>query len=177
MRRDEGYWKGLMTLGLDCITGPARFVELCGGRNVLACSPYGWDNKPVRVSFNLNLDGDHYLFKSERDTRGRSHAMERRPEDFQQSRADRLGWIPEVLRRPDAVYADKQQLGTFLYVCRTLASEEFAVVIQEVRTPRTHYLVTGYVLTEPEWGIKKRTRLRKSFPHNSKALKKKKGTR
>lgn len=176
MARNEAFWRGLMTPGFDHLTAPDEFNRICGSNGGLkTCHPSGPDLKPVWVKFDLRLDCDHYLFKSEGDTHGRAYAMQRRPEDFQQERADRMGWIPEVLCSPEAIYADKQEEGTFVYVCKTLPGEEFAVVIHAVRSPRWHYFVTGYLVIEPGWSEKKRTRFVTSYPSKSKGPKKRKG--
>src|SRR5580658_10074637 len=120
MTRDEAFWLGSMTHGFDHLTAPPEFARVCQGGSLIACHPYGLDKKPIRVAIDVARDADHFLFKKADDTHSRWNAMMQLPADFQQDRSDRMGWIPEVLRELDAIYADKREFGTFLFVCRTL---------------------------------------------------------
>lgn len=165
--RDESFWLSLMTLGLDHQSAAEVFRISTNDGNLIACNPRGPHLKPIRVTFDVERDADHILFKGSDDTHGRENPMSGHPEDFQQERADRIGWIAEVLLRPEAIYEEIRKPRSYAYLCRTLPNEQFLVVIFEVTLPRSHYFITAFRIEEGDW-IRKRRGYRKHFPHKSK---------
>lgn len=164
----ENPWVARMTVGLDHLTAIPEFCKVVQGGSLPAQNPRGGHLKPVRVAFDLVIDADHILFKSPGDTHGRQNKGQHLPQDFQQARADRLGWIPHVLLKPDAIYADKRSHGDFGYVSKTLPGEEFLIVIHEKETPRgACYFITAYEMTLEEWAAKRQERFIKVYPANS----------
>jgi len=164
----ENPWIARMTLGLDHLSAIAEFQTVVQRGSLPAQNPRGSHLKPIHVAFDLTIDADHILFKAPGDTHGRQNKGQRLPQDFQQARADRLGWIPHVLLNPDAIYADLKAFGDFAYVCNTLPNEQFFIVIHEKETPKgTCYFVTAYAMTSEEWAAKRQARFTKAYPAKS----------
>lgn len=161
-----------MTTGLTHLTAMAAFRSIVQGGSLPSQNPRGAHMKPIRVAFDVSDvgDGDHILFKSASDTHGRAFKGQHRPEDFQQDRADRLGWIPHVLMEPDAIYSDTKAYNDLAYVYSTLDGEEFVILIHERDTPQgSFYFVTGYGMTSVEWEEKKRRRFTRYKPNKARS--------
>ena len=128
--------------------------------NLPAAHPRSSISKFVRVSFDLTEpsgDHDHCLFKSVEDSTGRSKKGQRRPQDFQADRAETIGFIPLVLREPDAVYSDKNEPWKLAYICQTGLDEQYIVLVHERQMGLPRYsFITAYPMTTAEWGAKKK---------------------
>lgn len=161
MKSDEAFWHELLR---SRITPEEAWEAALGlmAKPLLAMHPDGLEQK-VRVVFsNPERDADHILYKSKEDAHGRAHAMQRRPEDFQKERAERLLWMPEVLLHPDAVYRD-EAARKFVYIRSTLPGEEYAVVVETTPMRGTRTFVTAYPLDLNLWK-EQRKRYRRSWP-------------
>jgi hypothetical protein len=132
-----------------------------------ALNPKAPKAMPARMFFDLaEPDGrqDHFLYKDEDDLGKRLYAGWRRPQDYKPERAERILFIPEVIRSPQWVYEEKDKPNNWIYACQTALDEYFIVVVDVTwsgRTPNLEFL-SAYPVKAKRWGAKEK-RWRKIF--------------
>lgn len=162
--RDDAFWRSLLGVEISSQDALELFQSL--GLLQVAHPTNAPTSPPLSLLIDDAQDADHVLFKSKDDTHNRKFAMQARPEDYQLDRAERILWIPEILRCPDAVYRQLKPgeefsvSGRFIYVARVCDGQRFAVLLDKY-SKRKLAFITAYTINETLW---KKLILRKTYP-------------